>query len=99
MCSATPTAATVYSLRATGEIWERFSSVFSAELTSETYVEAEPASLEIPVDFTKDDVVIVRFGRFISLEIQIYQGFQKTLLLTGAACYHFFIAHSTPMPW
>ena len=60
-------------MRATGEIWERFSSVFSVELKSETDVEAEPASLQIPVDFTQDDVYIVRFGQFIFLEIQVLE--------------------------
>ena len=61
-CRTTPTEAIIYSLRATGEIWEGFSSVFSAKLTSETddaTISVESPSLQIPVDFTRDDVIVV----------------------------------------
>ena len=66
-CRAEAEEATVYSLRAEGlaadEItWKRFSSIFRAELISETDARAtstEPTSLQIPVDFSTDEVAIV----------------------------------------
>ena len=64
-CRASLTEATIYSLEATGKVPEKFRSNFYAEFILDTEVgetsdyQDEQPSLEIPVDFTREDTARV----------------------------------------
>ena len=55
-CRIQPCQAAIYTLQAEGEKLETFKAVSKIELTLET----ENSSLEIPVNFTRDDVAQVK---------------------------------------
>ena len=68
-CRALPVEATIYSLKATGNVWEPFKSNFHARLISDPDAgetssnqneKSIQPSLQIPVDFTREDVARVR---------------------------------------
>ena len=68
-CRAPPVEATIYGLKATGNVWEKFKSNFDARLISDpdpgetSFKQNERSkepSLQIPVDFTREDVAKVR---------------------------------------
>ena len=57
--------AAIYSLRAEGKNLDRFRSVSKAALTVEVDEKKEDSSVEIPVNFSKEDVAKVQISFFV----------------------------------
>ena len=58
-CRCPPAEATIYSLEATSKVLEKFRSNFQLTMLSDGEEFCDP--LELPVDFTKDDLARVSF--------------------------------------
>ena len=66
-CRIHPHEAAIYSLRAKGKHLDRFSSISKAVLTVEVDEKKEDSSVEIPVNFSKEDVAKVKIFSFCTI--------------------------------
>ena len=64
-CRIHPHEAAIYSLRAEGKNLETFRSISKAELTVEVEEKKEDFSVEIPVNFSKEDLAKVKKLTFL----------------------------------
>ena len=60
-CRIHPHEAAIYSLRAKGKKIKRFRSISKAELTVEVDEKKKDISVEIPVNFSKEDLAKVKY--------------------------------------
>ena len=81
-CRIHPCEAAIFSLRAKARNLEMFMSISRAELTVEVEEKKENSSVEIPVNFSKEDVARVKYYLFLQ--------FCKLILIVkyiGCACF------------
>ena len=64
-CRIHPREAAIYSLRGEGKHLDRFRSISRAELTVEVEEKKEDSSVEIPVNFSKEDLAKVKILVFL----------------------------------
>ena len=70
-CTIHPHEAAIYSLRAKGKKIKRFKSISKAELTVEVEEKKKDISVEIPVNFSKEDVAKVKILTFLCTFLRI----------------------------
>ena len=64
-CRIHPHEAAIYSLQAEGKNLDRFRSISKAELTVEVEEKKKDFSVEIPVNFSKEDLAKVKILSFV----------------------------------